>query len=339
MLVSNSQWKSIPGTKRDGMEDSMKNRNVKRGKRRREKAREMWHFLTTQEAFRRAPVLTLFRSAAWYCRCLLRIATAIDLPRWNVRMFFPSERMGFGKFIFAFREYYEPELAYLEKILSAGKLFVDVGANFGVYTLVASKLVGETGRVLALEPAAQSFAILKQNIELNHFSNVRAFNVALAQTKSKAWLYHGRDPVGNSLGKDPLRGNEGEEVQTETLDKLLEENGIDRVDAIKIDVEGAEELVLRGAIRCLTTQSPIVIFEFNPDCAARLGLSSCGARDLLESLGYEFVLLDDCARSNNPESRPTYFNIVAIPKQSAGEFSRSFHSFRTQPRVLRSYEL
>jgi FkbM family methyltransferase len=311
----------------------MKQGNVTLRKSRLKKAREMWQFLKTQEAFRRAPVLTLFRSASWYWRCVLRMATVLELPRWKVRMFFPAQRKGFGKFIYAFREYYEPELAYLEKVLSPGKVFIDVGANFGVYTLVASKLVGTSGRVIAFEPTAQSFAILRQNIALNHFANVRAFQFALAQRRGKAWLYHGWDPVGNSLGKDPLCGNEGEEVQTEALDKLLEEKGIDRVHAIKIDVEGAEELVLRGAIRCLTTNRPIVIFEFNPGCAARLGLSPCGARDLLESLGYEFVLLGDCARSNNPEARPTYFNIVAIPKQSTGEFSRSFHSFRGQLQV------
>lgn len=311
----------------------MKQGNVTLRKSRLKKAREMWQFLKTQEAFRRAPVLTLFRSASWYWRCVLRMATVLELPRWKVRMFFPAQRKGFGKFIYAFREYYEPELAYLEKVLSPGKVFIDVGANFGVYTLVASKLVGTSGRVIAFEPTAQSFAILRRNIALNHFANVRAFQFALAQRRGKAWLYHGWDPVGNSLGKDPLCGNEGEEVQTEALDKLLEEKGIDRVHAIKIDVEGAEELVLRGAIRCLTTNRPIVIFEFNPGCAARLGLSPCGARDLLESLGYEFVLLGDCARSNNPEARPTYFNIVAIPKQSTGEFSRSFHSFRGQLQV------
>ena len=311
----------------------MKQGNVTLRKSRLKKAREMWQFLKTQEAFRRAPVLTLFRSASWYWRCVLRMATVLELPRWKVRMFFPAQRKGFGKFIYAFREYYEPELAYLEKVLSPGKVFIDVGANFGVYTLVASKLVGTSGRVIAFEPTAQSFAILRQNIALNHFANVRAFQFALAQRRGKAWLYHGWDPVGNSLGKDPLCGNEGEEVQTEALDKLLEEKDIDRVHAIKIDVEGAEELVLRGAIRCLTTNRPIVIFEFNPGCAARLGLSPCGARDLLESLGYEFVLLGDCARSNNPEARPTYFNIVAIPKQSTGEFSRSFHSFLGQLQV------
>src|SRR5260370_3666073 len=311
----------------------MKQGNVTLRKSRLKKAREMWQFLKTQEAFRRAPVLTLFRSASWYWRCVLRMATVLELPRWKVRMFFPAQRKGFGKFIYAFREYYEPELAYLEKVLSPGKVFIDVGANFGVYTLVASKLVGTSGRVIAFEPTAQSFAILRQNIALNHFANVRAFQFALAQRRGKAWLYHGWDPVGNSLGKDPLCGNEGEEVQTEALDKLLEEKGIDRVHAIKIDVDGAEELVLRGAIRCLTTHRPLVIFEFNPCSADRLVLSPCGASDLLVSLGYEFGLLVDCARSNNPESRPTYFNIVAIPKQSAGEFSRSFHSFRGQLQV------
>src|SRR4029077_19401043 len=89
-----------------------------------------WAFLRTQEAFRRAPLLTLFRSATWFCRCQLGMATTIELPDWNVRMFFPAQRKGFGKFIFAFRECYEPELAYLERILSPGKVFIDVGANF-----------------------------------------------------------------------------------------------------------------------------------------------------------------------------------------------------------------
>jgi FkbM family methyltransferase len=316
----------------------MKDRNVSRRKSRWEKAREMWRFLKTQEAFRRAPLPTVFRSVIWYWRCLLRIPTAVDLPRWNVRMFFPAQRKGFGKFIFTFREYYEPELAYLEKILSPGKRFIDVGANFGVYALVASKLVGESGRVLAFEPTAQSFETLKQNIQLNECSNVRAFQLALANRRSKAWLHYGWDPVGNWLANAPACGHEGEEVQVEALDELLEENGIERVDAIKIDVEGAEELVLHGAIRCLTSQRPIVIFEFNPGCAERLGLSPWGARQLLEKLDYEFVVLDDGARSDDPESRPTYFNIVAIPKQIAGEFSRPFSAGSRKLPGLENYE-
>lgn len=288
------------------------------------KAREMWQFLKTQEAFRRAPVLTILRSVAWWWKCWFGLATVVDLPTWSVRMFFPAQRKGFGKFIFTFREYYEPELAYLEKILLPGNAFIDVGANFGVYTLVASKLVGETGKVLAFEPTAESSVVLRQNVELNRFTNVRTFQVALTHTRGKAWLYHGSDPVGNSLGKDPLCGDEGEQVQTETLDNILAESHIGHVDAIKIDVEGAEELVLRGAIRCLTKHKPIVIFEFNPGYPGRLGLSPWGARDFLKSLGYEFIVLDEDARSSNPESRPTYFNIIAIPSEVAEKFPRAY---------------
>jgi len=240
-------------------------------------------------------------------------------------MFFPAQRKGFGKFIYAFREYYEPELAYLEKVLSQGKVFVDVGANFGVYTLVASRLVGATGKVIAVEPTAESFVTLRENIALNHFANVSTFQVALTQTTGKAWLYHGWDPVGNSLGKSPLSSDEGEEVQTESLDNLLENGGISRVDVIKIDVEGAEELVLRGATKTITTNRPVIIFEYNPACAAHFSLSPCGARDFLEGMGYEFVVLGECARSDTSKSGPTYFNIIAIPKQFAGEFAGSFH--------------
>ena len=208
----------------------MKQGSVTLRKSRLKKAREMWHFLKTQEAFHRAPVLTLFRLATWYWRCQFRVAMILDLPRWNMRMSVPAHRRGFGKVFYAFRDYYEPELAYLEKVLWPGNVFVDVGANFGVYTLAASKLVSAAGKVIAIEPTAQSFAILQQNIALNNSANVRAFQIALTQTKGKAWLYHGWDPVGNSLGRDPLCADGGEEVQTESLDNLLEENGIGRVD-------------------------------------------------------------------------------------------------------------
>ncbi len=289
------------------------------------KAREMWRFLKTQDAFRRAPLLTLWRSAAWYGRCFAGKPTILELPRWKVRMLFPSQRRGFGKFIFAFREYYEPELAYLEKILSPGMVFVDVGANFGVYALVAGQIVGPAGKVLAFEPTARSFDVLRQNIELNRFSNVDAFEVALADRRGKAWLNYGWDPVGNWIGEGPRGENRGEVAQTESLDTILEEKSVWHVNAIKIDVEGGEERVLRGAARCLVRSSPIVIFEFNPACALRCGLSPWGAADFLERLGYQFMLLGECARLAGTASRPDYFNIVAIPEHAAQEFPCSFH--------------
>ena len=253
-----------------------------------------WGFIKTQDGLRQAPMRAAIRLISWLVRCSLRRATVINLRRWNVRMFLPPNWRGFAKRVFAFRENYEPELIYLERLLSPGSIFIDVGANMGIYTLVASRLVGEGGRVIAFEPSTQSFPLLQQNIALNSLTNVCAFPLALSDSTGKAWLYHPGIPDGNSLGRDPAWGNDAEEVATETLDHMVEQAFLKRVDVIKIDVEGAEELVLRGATKVLTSIRPAIIFEVNPGFSALLGLSAQGASKLLESL--EAVAWTRCQR-------------------------------------------
>src|SRR3981081_1239453 len=140
-----------------------------------------WKYLTAQEAMRRAPVLTMSRLFSWRARCLLRCAAIARLPRWDVQMFLPANWRGVEKLIFAFREYYEPELDYLKQILSPGMTFVDAGACYGIYTLAASKMVGQQGRVIAFEPASRVFRVLRKNIELNGLTNVLAYPLALTE--------------------------------------------------------------------------------------------------------------------------------------------------------------
>src|SRR6266550_7977529 len=140
-----------------------------------------WQRLRKEEGFRQAPVLTFVRLISWLAGCLLQKAVIVNLRKWNVRMFLPPKWRGIGRLIFAFREHYEPELTYLEKVLSPGKTFIDAGANFGVYTLVAGKIVGETGRVLAFEPSVQSFPVLHHNIALNGLMNASAYRLALSE--------------------------------------------------------------------------------------------------------------------------------------------------------------
>ena len=274
-----------------------------------------WRFLKTQHGFRRAPVVTAIRLISWTARCLIQKAVTVRLRRWDVQMLLPGDWRGLGKFLFVFRENYEPELALLERFLSPGKTFIDVGANFGIYTVVASKLVGEAGHVIAFEPTAQSFAVLRQNIALNGLTNVLAFQAALSEKAGTAWLYHGTDPVRNSLGKDPSWEGGGEYVSTESLDNVLQREALERVDVIKMDVEGAEELVLRGATRALTSMLPVVIYEVNPESSSRLGLSMHGGTKLLERLGYEFFVDGQPGTSCPAESSPGYFNVLAIPRE------------------------
>ncbi len=285
-----------------------------------------WEWLKSQDGFHRAPVRTGLRLISWRARCLLRRGAIVKLRRWNVRMFLPTQWRAMGEYIFPLRENYEPELTYLEEILSPGKVFLDVGANLGIYTLVASRIVGETGRVIAFEPSVQSFPGLQRNIALNRLTNVTALRAALSEKTGTAYLYHAPDPVGNSLCGDPTWGGEAEEVPLETLDHVAEQTCLGRVDVIKIDAEGAEELVLRGGRKVLALMRPVIIFEINPEACTRLGLSPNGTRDLLADFGYEFRDPHQTGKLFRPKFPPAYLNVVAIPCPRGESSPRGSHA-------------
>jgi FkbM family methyltransferase len=274
-----------------------------------------WSFLSAQEAFRVAPLRTILRLASWRIRCALRRAETIELKRWRVRMLLPPEWRGVAKLIYALRDYYEPELAYLERLLSPGKVFVDAGANFGIYTAMASKTVGERGRVISFEPSARAFPVLQHNIALNGFRNVLVFPAALTNKTGRAWLYHHPAVGSDALAKDSTFDSNAyaQRIATARLDNVLRQTSIERVDVIKMDVQGAEELALRGAAETITSMRPAIMFEFHPAGAVSLGLEPCGAWNLLKSLGYDFLGLGQAgtvARLTSPPA--TIANIVAI---------------------------
>ena len=279
---------------------------------------QKWVVLSHQQGFRRAPIRSARRLISWRARCLLETGVVVSLPRWNLRMHLPAAWRGIAKFMFVFREDYEPELAYLEKILAPGKTFIDVGASFGIYSLVASQLVGRTGRVLSFEPTSASFRVLEQNIALNRLLNVSAFHLALCDTTGTTWLYHGREPGSNSLGRGSAHGQKGEAVSAERLDNVLVQRTVDKVDVIKMDVEGAEELVLRGAQQALSTFKPIIIYEVVSERTAALGLSPRGAWDFLHQFGYQFFVIGSNGGLTRQKSPPLDRNVVAVHRTQAG---------------------
>ena len=277
-----------------------------------------WEVLSHQQGFRRAPLRSARRLISWRARCLLETGVIVRLPRWNLRMHLPAAWRGIAKFMFVFREDYEPEVTYLEKILSPGKTFIDVGASFGIYSLVASRLVGRTGHVMSFEPTSASFRILEQNIALNGLVNISASRLALCHTRGTTWLYHGIEPGSNSLGKSSVDGRKGEVVSTECLDNVLVQSSVTRVDVIKMDVEGAEELVLSGANKVLTTFKPIIIYEVAPERTAALRLSPRGAWDFLDHLGYRFFVIGPHGELTGQKSPPVNRNVVALPGEQDG---------------------
>jgi FkbM family methyltransferase len=155
---------------------------------------------------------------------------------------------------------YEPEtLAFIRKQLANGEVFVDVGANIGGYTIRAAR----TARVYVFEPHPRNFHLLMLNVKINELhDNVRAFQAAAGARLGKAKLavsdYYGRHSLLQSFVRMQSKRSSCIEVNMVTLDSVLTNE--DHIDVIKIDVEGAEPLVLEGAKETLK-RTEIVIVE------------------------------------------------------------------------------
>jgi FkbM family methyltransferase len=160
---------------------------------------------------------------------------------------------------------FEPEeSAWVKNYLKSGMTFVDVGANVGYFTLMAASLVGTNGLVLAFEPSPYAFARLKQTVENNHLSQVRTIQAGLSDSAGVIKLF-----VPTSLGNhnSSMIKNEGGspiDVTIQRLEDYLTANDFDHIDLIKIDVEGFEPNVIRGAAKYLQAKKiKAILCEFN----------------------------------------------------------------------------
>jgi FkbM family methyltransferase len=149
------------------------------------------------------------------------------------------------------------EIAFVRAVLKPGMNFVDVGANWGLFTMAAARWVGSSGRVIALEPDPRILAKLKANVRRNDLNQVSVLAVAAAECDSNL-LLAAHDPTADNWGISRLAenipaGQTAFTVQSRRLDSLLNEAGLGTIDLVKIDVEGAEDRVLAGMDAGLTS--------------------------------------------------------------------------------------
>lgn len=190
-----------------------------------------------------------------------------------------------------FGDFEQETRSFFEAFLHTGDTFLDIGANIGLYTLAAARLVGRTGHVHAFEPCSQTFERLTANVQLNRLNNVSCHRVALSFENAEAelTLANGGFDAWNSLGKPYMGETTGcETVTTLTLDRFAQEHGLSgRNCAIKIDVEGWENHVLAGAEEFLgAKEAPVLCVEFTEEAAALAGSSCTDLYRTLERLGY-----------------------------------------------------
>ncbi|MBL0163536.1 MAG: FkbM family methyltransferase [Xanthomonadales bacterium] len=158
---------------------------------------------------------------------------------------------------------YEPHVsALLKRQLTLGDTFLDVGANIGYFTMMAAKLVGPQGRVIAIEPMDKNLQLIYLGIEKNRFKNVEVFPFGASEHAGVVAII--TDPgTSNALVQSaPSRHLPSLRAPTRTIDSMCA--GLDRVDFMKIDIEGHEVFAWRGAKEMFSRCKPKIATEFHP---------------------------------------------------------------------------
>ena len=167
------------------------------------------------------------------------------------------------------------ELQVFKRLLRPGMCVLDVGANIGLFSTVAAASVGPEGRVVAIEPDATNCGFLRQSIERNRFTNLTVVQCALSNRTGTGELFLCPDNKADHriYGAGARTTREAVPIPLTTMDALVREQGLPRVDVIKMDIQGAEALAFEGMGEVLRSNPDIVILmEFWP-----WGLSQAGS--------------------------------------------------------------
>ena len=175
-------------------------------------------------------------------------------------------------------DWFEDEAPFVREMLRSGDNVIDIGANYGVYSLMAARAVGDAGRVWSFEPASETAAHLAQSIAVNGFSNVTLIQAALSNREGQAQLALSGQSELNTL-QGSAAGSET--VALTTFDAWAGSSGWPKIDFIKLDAEGEEGNVIRGGENFLRRASPLIMFEIKHGTKLNLALQG-----QLDGLGY-----------------------------------------------------
>jgi FkbM family methyltransferase len=179
----------------------------------------------------------------------------------------------------------------MDQQLRPGHIFIDIGANIGIYTLHGAYLVGETGCVIAVEPNPLAFEVVRGHVAINRISNVTLHQLALGNERGTVVLKGCTDDTGFTTARPDFRLDSEEarrEVPLETGDTLFQSIPVDAVGLCKIDVEGMEYAVVTGMLEFLATHPMFMYYvEITDDWLKQMGGSAQDIFDLFHRYGFE----------------------------------------------------
>ena len=160
-------------------------------------------------------------------------------------------------------DWFEDEIKFIRKLIEHGQNVIDIGANYGLYTLNMANNVGPQGHVYAFEPATDTASILQMSIKLNNFKNVTTNQKALSHHEGEMYLTKNEQSELNALVSESPTDELVEKVLVTSLDNFIDQINLTRIDFVKVDAEGAENDIIDGGLRFLKSQSPIIQYEIN----------------------------------------------------------------------------
>ena len=191
---------------------------------------------------------------------------------------------------------YEYETAATATFLKEGSVCFDVGGHYGLFSRFMSPLVGKTGQIYAFEPSSITCGVFKTVKRVCGLRNIHIENCALSDAPGSLTLTipvkaHGG--LGTSLAFLGTGNGVNETVRVRTLDDFAQEHNLQRCDFIKCDVEGAEFMMLKGALKTITQFKPVLMFEVDAKHLTRNSHTIADIETVLRGLNYTFFLWKD----------------------------------------------
>jgi FkbM family methyltransferase len=273
------------------------------------------------------------RTKQWVCNHFRKICVQDEILTWTQGNFLmrvsPHDYVSHR--IFFWGEY-DPVMSSMMKAhITEGSVCWDVGTERGWFSLLMGRLVGPGGRVDGFEAFPPNFKKLQENIELNNFHWVHPHNLAVSDHAERMFFVPPSNEVTNHSGLEDCNNGVGYltsdnspgsiEVSTCTLDEQASEMKLDRLDFIKIDIEGAEVAALRGARETIIRFQPKIAVEYNRKAALRARTSMQELDDLLEGYGYDRYVYEGCLKKvqlkkwKGDSDEEAVFNVYCYPRR------------------------
>jgi len=201
--------------------------------------------------------------------------------------YFPEKFTWEWKLEMLFQKYEEETVNFFKKNIRPGMAIIDIGAHIGYYTVFFAKLVGPTGTVYAFEADKDNFKLLEKNVGSR--KNVHLFNEAISDKDGFIDFYK----IKSSTGCHSLIAPQNDEfkkinIPTTTIDSFIEKHHLNKVDFIKIDIEGGEYLALLGMQKLFNTGRDLsIIMEFRPEAINSAKINPQEFLKIIRGFGFE----------------------------------------------------